>query len=246
MFFSILKLFGLDVRAKIAAARTEFEQRAELAKSRIAHAVMTAGILAVLFGIAALAALAALGVGLGALYAWVSITYGPFYAYGAVAGVLVILSIVFAAIGILEAKSWSNEPAPAAVQPNLAVAAAADGAPSDRSIHAVDTAEVGDPEVATEYLRTPAGRLPTGSGMSEPLALLLSRVVRLPVTGNPVVDDMITALRGPAHSAAADVINSTADVIRHGERQKMIAVLGAAILVGWFLERLRSRQRASN
>jgi hypothetical protein len=34
MLFDILKLFGLDVRAKIVQARAEFEQRAELAKSR--------------------------------------------------------------------------------------------------------------------------------------------------------------------------------------------------------------------
>src|SRR5258708_35033260 len=37
MLFDILKLFGLDVRAKIVQARTEFEQRVELAKSRVAH-----------------------------------------------------------------------------------------------------------------------------------------------------------------------------------------------------------------
>ena len=38
MLFDILKLFGLDVRAKIVQARTEFEQRVELARSRVAHA----------------------------------------------------------------------------------------------------------------------------------------------------------------------------------------------------------------
>src|SRR5258706_13569017 len=53
MLFDILKLFGLDVRAKIVQARTEFEQRVELAKSRVAHTLTTASVLAVIFAMAA-------------------------------------------------------------------------------------------------------------------------------------------------------------------------------------------------
>ena len=86
MLFDILKLFGLDVRAKIVQARTEFEQRVELAKSRVAHTLTTASVLAVIFAMAALAGLAAVGVGLSALYSWVSIHHGQFYGYAAVGG----------------------------------------------------------------------------------------------------------------------------------------------------------------
>jgi len=110
MLFDILKLFGLDVRAKIVQARTEFEQRVELAKSRIARTLTTASVLAVVFAMAALAGLAAVGVGLSALYSWVSIHHGQFYGYAAVGGVLVIISATLSAIGILEARSWSAEP----------------------------------------------------------------------------------------------------------------------------------------
>jgi hypothetical protein len=67
-----LKLFGLDVRAKIVQARTEFEQRVELAKSRVARMLTTASVLAVIFAMAALGGLAAVGIGLSALYSWVA------------------------------------------------------------------------------------------------------------------------------------------------------------------------------
>jgi hypothetical protein len=46
----------------------------------------------------------------------------------------------------------------------------------------------------------------------------------------------------PAHMVLRDAIKSTTDMIRYGERQKLIGALGTAVLVGWLLERVRSRQ----
>jgi hypothetical protein len=240
MLFDILKAVGLDVRAKIAEARAEFDNRVELAKARVSRAVTTASMLAVLFVLSGLAALAAIGVGLGALYSWVAVHYGQFYGYAAVGVLLIVVSAVLATVGILKVKSWSAEPAnlppdeklerTVAKEPRdeIPVGAAAEPAPG------VDVAPVA--VAAPRYAPT------TGSAFSEALAPFVSKFIRIPGTGHPAVDDLIDALRGPAQGAAEDVIRSTANTIRYGEREKLIAILGTAVFVGWLLEQVRSRQ----
>jgi hypothetical protein len=240
MLFETLKLLGLDVRAKIAQARTEFEQRADLARARVAHAAATASVIALLFAIAAVAGLSAVAVGLSALFTWVSGSYGQFYAYGVVGGVLAILCAIFGAIGILEARSWSFEPSTSPSKP-----AVADDVSSE--LPTVEDAEAMEHLGATPHavFARPSSST-SGRALSQPLALILSKIVRLPVTGNPVVDDMITALREPARTVAEDAIDSAADVIRYGERHKLIAALGTAMFVGWLLERVRWRQSVAS
>jgi hypothetical protein len=243
MLFDILKLFGLDVRAKIVQARTEFEQRVELAKSRVAHTLTIASVLAVIFAMAALAGLAAVWVGLSALYSWVSIHHGQFYGYAAVGGVLVIVSATLSAIGILEARSWSAEPTP----PHLNEKPARGATESAVPIRAISAADLEPPEPLVAAPIPPTASLFSSNrdnGLSEALGLLLSKSIRLPITGSPVVDHMIEDLSGPAHRVLGDAIKSTADLIRYGERQKLIGALGTAVLVGWLLERVRSRQVA--
>jgi hypothetical protein len=68
MLFEILKLFGLDVPAKIAAARTEFEHRVEDAADYAKQATLTAALVAAFSTVAAFLFIVAAGVGLFALY----------------------------------------------------------------------------------------------------------------------------------------------------------------------------------
>jgi len=255
MLLDLLKLFGLDVRAKIAQARTEFEQQVEHAKGRVVREVTIASVLAVIFAVAALSGLAAIGVGLSALYSWVSIHHGQFYGYAAVGGVLVVVSATLSAIGILEAKSWSAKSwsakswsaEPTAPHLNEKLARETNDGESPVPIRAISAGDLEAPKpLAAAPISPAASLLPShrDNGMSEVLGLLLSKFIRLPVTGNPVLDDVIADLRAPARSVLGDAIKSTVDTIRYGERQKVIATLGTAVLVGWLLERVRSRQVA--
>jgi len=245
MLVDLLKLFGLDVRAKIMQARTEFEQRLELAKSSVMRTLTTASVLAAIFAMAALAGLAAVGVGLSALYSWVSIHHGQFYGYAAVGGVLVIICATLSAIGILEARSWSAEPTAPYLNEKLARGATESAAP----IRAISAGDLEPPEPLVAASMPPTASLFSSNrdnGLSEALGLLLSKSIRLPITGSPVIDDMLEKLRGPAHMVLRDAIKSTTDMIRYGERQKLIGALGTAVLVGWLLERVRSRQVAES
>jgi Putative Actinobacterial Holin-X, holin superfamily III len=243
MFLSVLKMLGFDVRAKVEQARAEFEQRVDLAKARIRHAATTASVLAIIFVMAGLAGLTAIGVGLSALFTWVSIHYGQFYGYAAVGVLLVVISTILFIVGMVEAKSWPTESGPSHVGEKITLPA--NDAENERSVGAVSAANRGANEQMVAAPTQSEGALfsfnDADSGLAETLRLVLSHFIRLPVTGNPVVDDVIASLREPAHRMAEDAINSTAEVIRHGERQKLIAVLSAAMLAGFLLERLRSR-----
>jgi hypothetical protein len=64
MFFKMLKLFGLDVPAKLAEVRTTLEERVELAKDQVTERAQAAAAMAALFGVAGLTMFAAVGVGL--------------------------------------------------------------------------------------------------------------------------------------------------------------------------------------
>jgi hypothetical protein len=59
MQFRILKLFGIDIPARMAEVRIDLEERFDLAKDSVQQAAQTAAVLAMLFFLASLAALAA-------------------------------------------------------------------------------------------------------------------------------------------------------------------------------------------
>ena len=246
--FTILKLFGIDVPAKMAELQARLEQRVELAKDHVRQAAQTAAVMAALFVLAGMAALSAFGVGLIALYRWVMLNYGQFYGLAAVGGILIFIAIVLLASAMLEAKSWSGDGAAEdegkrlkraellkqaelqARSDRLAVqAAAALDRPAPRPVHA------SSPPLA-----------PTSAGdLVEPLSLILSKVMKFPATGNPVMDDLLLHLRGSAQPVADEAVDSVVRTVRYGDRANLIAVLGTAMIVGWVLARHRPGHAAA-
>jgi hypothetical protein len=76
MLFKILKLFGLDVSAKMAAAKSEIEQRVEEVADYAKQATQAAAIIAALSAAAGVFVAMAVAVGLFALYRAVAESYG--------------------------------------------------------------------------------------------------------------------------------------------------------------------------
>src|SRR3984893_342717 len=73
------------------------------------------------------------------------------------------------------------------------------------------------------------------SDLVEPLALILSKIVKYPSLGNPIVDELINGLRSTARGTADEAVNSAANMIRHGDRTNLVVVLTGAAFVGWLL-----------
>jgi uncharacterized membrane protein len=235
MLVKVLKLFGIDVPAKLAEVRIDLEERVELAKDQVNQAAKAAAVLAALFALATIAALSALGVGLIALYSWVSLNYGQFHGFAAVGGVLIATAIIMLAIAMIKAKSWSTESANRAASKKLKLV----------EVHAERVAEAAAAfEEPVTHLPHPTQSLGSTSAgdLVEPLTLILSKIIKFPNTGNPHLDELLVHLRGSARAVTDEAIERAVHAVGYGDRPQLFAALGGAVLVGWLLGRHRPHQ----
>jgi hypothetical protein len=235
MLLKILKLFGLDVPAKIEAAKASFERRVEQATDHVKQVAQEAAVIAAFSAVAAVTATMAFGVGLIALYRWTADAYGAYAGLGVVGAILVVVTVIFAMAATTRSKSLASHAI--RLPRSAASTAGATAAPE------ISTSPAEAPAYAWE---TPAAATPVSppvaaSDLVEPLALLLSKVVKYPSVGNAVVDELLGNLRATAHGTTDEAIDRAANVIRHGDRANLVVVLTGAAFVGWLLSH-HSRQ----
>src|SRR5262249_46309695 len=223
MLFKILKLFGLDVPAKVAAAKSVIEQRAEEVAQYAGQAMQTAAVIAALSALAGVLGAMAVGVGLYALYRLDADSYGVYAGLGVVGGVLVAAAVILFLFARAKGQSLSRRrifkplsPFPAAASspaPGLAAARPA-------SIFAPGEAR---PDRDRDLL--------------EPLAFLLAKYIKYPALGDPVLDQLVGNLRATARGTADEAVERAANLLRHGDRKQLLVLLGGAVFVGWLLAR---------
>jgi hypothetical protein len=234
MLFKILKLFGIDLPARMGEVRVDVEERFDLAKDSVEQAAQTAGVLAALFFLAGLAALSAFGVGLIALYSWVSSNYGEFYGFAAIGAILLFNAIVIFASAISKAKSWSGESASRVAAKKLKLAQAR----AERVAAATAAFEKPTPPAPEQ----PAGATAAGD-LIEPLVWALSRTIKLPAMESPAMDELFSRLQSSARGVADETVEGLVRAVRYGDRPHLFAALGGAMFVGWFLGRHNSDRR---
>jgi hypothetical protein len=227
MLFKILKLFGLDVKAEIAAVKGEITRRVDDAADRARQLAVGAGVIAALAAFAGLLFVTALGVGLFALYRFLDATYGPDIALGILAAVLIGGMLILLGIAAVVARSLKSE------RPAAAVGADVPGA----------TARVvPPPQPAPEAMA--AAPLMSSGDLVEPLTLVLGLFAKDPKLGHPALDEFVTGLPnggGKPDEAVAQAL----DVIRNGDRTQLAIILGAAVAAGWLLARGRPQPGSS-
>ncbi len=225
MLFKLLKLFGLDVPAKVAAAKSAIEQRAEEVAQYAGQTVQTAAVIAALSALAGVLGAMAVGVGLYALYRVDAGTYGVYAGLGVVGGVLVAAALILFFIARAKGRSLSSRrifkplnPVPRTASSPAPVVAAV--GPASVLSHAPVEAP---PEPASDLL--------------EPLAFLLAKYIKYPALGHPVLDQVVGNLRVTARGTADEAVERAANLVRHGDRQQLLVLLGGAAFVGWLLAR---------
>jgi hypothetical protein len=223
MLFKVLKLFGLDVPARIDALKASFDQRVEQATEHVKEVAQKAAVVAALSAFATVAGAMAMGVGFIALYRWVAEYYGVYAGLGLVGAILVMTAVILGAMAVIKGKSL----APNAIKLPLYSVTTANTAP-DASVVTYPTA---NPAAIPLAPATPTGDL------VEPLAFFLSKIVKHPTIGNPVLDELIGNLRASAHGTADEAIDRAANVIRNGDRANLVVVLSGAAMIGWLLAR---------
>jgi hypothetical protein len=221
MLFKLLKLFGLDVRAEIAAVKGEIEHRVDEVAGRARQAALTAAVIVALSTFAGLFCAMAIGVGLIALYRAEESAYGADTALGVVAAVLVAAALILLGVAWTIGKSLSRKRAPEAAEELARPAAAA------------KMSQV----PALEALASP----PAGSvgDLVEPLVFLLAMFAKDVKLGHPALDELVGKLRTPAGGKADEAVEQALDLVRKGDRTQLLIILGAAAVTGWLLARTR-------
>jgi hypothetical protein len=220
MLFKLLKLFGLDVKAEIAAVRGEITRRVDDATDRARQLAVGAGIIAALATFAGLLFVTALGVGLFALYRFLDAAYGADVALGILAAVLIGGMLILLGIAAVVARSLKSE------RPGAAVGADVAGA----------TARVAPPPQPRPEAMAAAPLMSSGD-LVEPLTLVLGLFAKDPKLGHPVLDEFVTGL--PNGGKPDEAVAQALDVIRNGDRTQLAIILGAAVAAGWLLARGR-------
>jgi hypothetical protein len=224
MLFKILKLLGLDVPARIEAAKASLELRAEHVADRIKNVARETAVIAALSALAVAALAMAGGVGLIVLYRWTADAYGDYAGLGVVGGVLVAAAAVLALVIAFKARSFGARDA-------------ADDAVLERAAARATVAAPLSPDYPSAPPIAPTYPAASASDLMEPLAFLLSRSVRFPRFDSPVVDEFVGRLRKTAEGSADEVIDRAANVIRYGNRANLAFVLGGTAMLGWLLAR---------
>jgi hypothetical protein len=226
MLFKILKLFGLDIPAKVDAAKALIEDRAAEVADRAKHMALLAALIVALSTFAALFLTMAIGVGLLALYHTEEAAFGMNVALGIVAAVLVAATLILLTVAFVLGKSLSGKQAPDlpndVATPAVAPVTAPARVPSPAVFESESTVSSGD--------------------FIEPVAALLARYVKFPVLVHPVLNEVVERLRVTAHGTTEEAIERAANIVRYGDRAQLFMLLGGAAAVGWLLARQHSDQ----
>jgi hypothetical protein len=221
MLFKLLKMFGLDVRAEIAAVKGEITRRVDDVTDRARHLALAAAVIAVLALLAGLFFVTALGVGLVALYRYAEAAYGPDAALGIIAAVLLAAILILLGAALVVARSLKSS------RPSAAGA----------DVAGAGTRAVPPPQPPPEAVAVP---LMSSGDLVEPLTLVLGLFAKDPKLGHPALNEFVTGLPnggGKPDEAVAQAL----DVIRSGDRTQLAIILGAAVAAGWLLARGRPR-----
>jgi hypothetical protein len=224
MLFKILKLFGLDVPDKVAAAKFAIEQRAEEMAEYVGQTIQTAAVIAALSAFAGVLGAIAVGVGLYALYLVDADRYGVYAGLGVVGGLLVAAALILYLIARAKGQSLSRRRIFKPLSPSPT--AASSPAPS-----------VASPGPASVLSHAPVEARPEPArDLLEPLAFLLAKYIKYPALGHPVLDELVDNLRATARGTADEAVERAANLVRYCDRNQLLVLL--SLSVGFWQDRI--------
>jgi ElaB/YqjD/DUF883 family membrane-anchored ribosome-binding protein len=236
LLLNLLKVFGLDIPARVAELKARIEQRVEDAADQAVHVVQDIAVTVALVCCAAITALAAIAVGLVALARWVADLYGPFAGLAAVGGLLLLVTVILAVVAVRRPRSARRVKSPAEVLQSAAKRSAtyADAA---RRLDAAQAEPAQAGGLTSAAASTPQGG--AGSSMGDfgkligfLLPLLISAA---PASGGGLMGTLSAAWRSGAHRTAGETLEGAAKMVREGDRTNLLAAVGAAVLFGWLV-----------
>lgn len=221
MLSSILQILGVE--QKLHAIEDSIEDKAQTILRQGKAAAFQIGFVAEMGIGAVIFAFMALVAGLGSLYFWLAPQFGPAAAMGMIAGGLLVVGGGFAIATVLASKRVSTVVTEAEAKP----VEKADSAP--KSVIAERVPLVEPP------------RRPVTTAEVDSLFAVAGQFARLPRTGIEPVDKVIQALAPKAEEATREAVAHAANLVRHGDRKTVLAILGSAVVLGWVITKVNQR-----
>jgi hypothetical protein len=232
MLFKILRLFGLDVPAKIEAVKAGFEEGVEQATDHVKQVAQEAAIIAAFSLVATLTAALAVGLGLMAIYRWIAQDYGPYVGFATDGGLLVVMAGICATVAVIKTNALAGHRAKSSP-----VRAAARPAVTEPAPPIIDPPEEALSHGSSSRAVVSVAPTPTATDLVEPLSAIVSTYLKSRTKGNPIVEGLIGNLGATTHSTANEALERAANVIRYGDMTHVIVVLTGATVMGWMLSR---------
>ena len=91
-----------------------------------------------------------------------------------------------------------------------------------------------------------AASVATAGDKIEPFLSVVKRYAHLPHTGSAPVDDFIRQMEPRVELATKEAVTRAATLVHSGDRATMLAVLGAAMAVGWLLVKAANPSAVAN
>ena len=241
MLRSILQITGLEQKLEAARDRIEGEAQSLMQQGK-AVAIQMAIASALAIG-AAILGLMALVAALITLFFWLEPQVGSIAAMGIIAGCLLLIGVILAACAAMIGRKETPRVAPVTAKAVAKPVATADIAAARMTGEKLDLA--GQDPRGRDYLGLggyqPAR--PVTAEEVESLFAVAGQFARLPHTGIESVDNMLRGLAPKAEEATREAVARAANLVRHGDRSTVLAVLGTALAVGWAMTKVDSERK---
>ena len=231
MLASVLRLSGLDRR--LAALKLRLDEKASKAADHVKAVVVRMFVVAALAVAAAGFALLALITGLVALYGWLEPTYGVFPALSIVGGILAVIAFVLISAAMILSRGRPRSEKGTATPETIEVPPSPLPSVTPAPVDSVDS----PPSAASAA---------TAGDMIEPFLSVVKRYAHIPRTGSAPVDDFIRQMEPRVELATKEAVARAATLVQTGDRATMLAVLGAAMAVGWLLVKAANPSAVAN
>jgi len=232
MLASVLRLSGLDRR--LAAFKLRLDEKAHEGVDRVKAVVVRMFVVAALAVAAAVFALLALVTGLLALYGWLEPTYGVLPALSIVGGVLAATALVLICAAMILSGRRPGSEKRTATPKTIEVPPS----PLPLSVAPAPVDSVVSPPSAASAA--------TAGDKIEPFLSVAKRYAHILRTGSAPVDDFIRQMEPRLELATKEAVTRAATLVQTGDRATMLAVLGAAMAVGWLLVKAANPSAVSN
>src|SRR5262245_34222285 len=227
MLHSILQITGIE--QKLEALRDRIEGQAQSLMQHGKAVAIQMAIASALAAAAAILGLMALVAGLIALFFWLEPQMGSIAAMGLIAAGLLVIGVILAVSAAMIGRK--ETPRVPAVRPDPVATA---------DIAAARTAEAKLDLGGHDYLGMgefqPAR--PVTAEEVESLFAVAGQFTRLPHTGIEQVDNMLRAIAPKAEEATREAVARAANLVRHGDRSTVLAILGTAMAIGWAMTKV--------